>query len=432
MRTGAVWAAPAESDGRNNVNDYGRDTRGQRSGRRDPYAGGRRDPYAGSGRGTASGRRDPYAGRGSSVSGRDPYAGRGSSVSSRDPYASAGRGSSVSSRDPYASAGRGSSVSSRDPYASAGRGSSAGRRDPYAGNSRGSYSGSRSGRSGGSIDDARARARAKARKRKRRRQRRMILGFLILLVLLAIGGIFFGLHRKHREEQKQEFLKEGISLMENGRYQEAIDKLDEALQWSGKKMGEFEQSALYNQAEAQYRLGDYDKALAIYQQLQEADGENIQYQQGVALCILKKGDVNGALAMGVIDGYVYNTIAVGQIRDGDYDLALESIDRGMAVGDAGAMKDLTFNRAAALESKGEYEEALKQFEAYLDQYGPDEKAQREIDFLKSRQGDDLGTGDAENEAGGEAGDGAEGEAEAGNEDGNEAEGAGEGEEAGAQ
>lgn len=239
----------------------------------------------------------------------------------------------------------------------------------------------------------------------------MILGCFVLLLLLAAVGIFLMVRKNRREEQKQEFLTEGIALVESGKYEEAVAKLNEALQWSGDKMGEFEQEVLLYRAGAEYRLRDFDAALKTYETLQAADSENVEYQRGVALCTLEKGDVNGALAMGVIDGYVYNRMAVDQIRARDFDRALDSIDRGKAAGDPSVMKDLTYNEAVVWENKGDYAKALELFESYVSQYGSDENAQREIDFLKSRVngaenagegGESAGEGSAEGEsAGGE-------------------------------
>ena len=49
-----------------------------------------------------------------------------------------------------------------------------------------------------------------------------------------------------------------------------------------------------------------------------------------------------------------------------------------------ALKEASFNRAAALEYLGRYEEALAAFREYTSAYGPDEAAQKEITFLETR------------------------------------------------
>ncbi len=278
----------------------------------------------------------------------------------------------------------------------------------------------------GGMQD-RARARARARKRKWRRQRRMLFGGVFLLVLLFAGvGIYKTVRHRQIEKEKQGFLEEGILAMDGGNYEEAIVKLDSALQWSKETVGAFEKDVLMNRAEAEYRLQDYDAAMHTYELLRENDKENEDYKMGVAACLLAKGDIEGALALGVADGYAYNCMAVKQMEAKEYDLALETIEKGLACGSGEALRLLSYNQAVAWENKGYFGKALELYEAYEAQYGSQagpelESAKREIQFLKTRQGSTAGaeTGGAtegspngepaslENEAGG-AGQGTEG------------------------
>lgn len=233
------------------------------------------------------------------------------------------------------------------------------------------------------MEDERARLRARARKKKRRLQRRILLGSFFLLLLFVVGGAAYGFMRHQRETKKQELLKEGIELLEESRYEEAITRLDEAVQWSKGKVGEFETTVLLYRAEAEFRLEDYDAALNTYGILRKEDPENEEYKRGEAYCKVKKGDYDGALALGVIDGYVCNLKAVELMNDGEYDEALEWIARGKAAGDS--LQDLSFNEAAAWENKGEFARALELFEAYAAEYGTDENVEHELTFLRSRQ-----------------------------------------------
>ena len=58
--------------------------------------------------------------------------------------------------------------------------------------------------------------------------------------------------------------------------------------------------------------------------------------------------------------------------------------QGNAAASESLVKELAFNRAAVREYMGQYDEALSLFEAYVSAYGEDERAQHEIDFLKTR------------------------------------------------
>ncbi len=245
------------------------------------------------------------------------------------------------------------------------------------------YRGGSMNAGGRAVEDERARMRARARKKKRRLQRRILLGSFFLLLLFLIGGAAYGFVRHQRETKKQELLKEGIELLNGNHYEEAITRLDEALQWSKGKVGEFEITVLLYRAEAEFRLEDYDAALNTYGILRKEDSENEDYKRGEAYCKVKKGDYDGALALGVIDGYVCNLKAVEQINAGEYDGALEWIERGKAAGDS--LQDLLFNEAVAWENKGEFTKALELFEAYAKEYGTDENVEHELTFLRSRQ-----------------------------------------------
>lgn len=205
-----------------------------------------------------------------------------------------------------------------------------------------------------------------------------------LAVLFLVGWAVYGFLNHRRETKKQEFLKAGIEKLEQESYEEAISRLDEALQWSKGKVGEFETTVLLYRAEAEFRLEDYSAAQNTYQILCDTDTENTEYKKGVAYCMVKKGEYNEALALGVIDGYVCNLKAVEQMNAGEYDVALEWIEKGKAAGDF--PQDLMFNEAVAWENKGDFAKALELFEAYAAQYGTDENVEHELTFLRSRQG----------------------------------------------
>lgn len=249
------------------------------------------------------------------------------------------------------------------------------------------------------MEDERARMRRRAKKRKRRRQRRIVLGVISLAVLFLVGWAVYGFLNHRRETKKQEFLKAGIEKLEQESYEEAISRLDEALQWSKGKVGEFETTVLLYRAEAEFRLEDYSAAQNTYQILCDTDTENTEYKKGVAYCMVKKGEYNEALALGVIDGYVCNLKAVEQMNAGEYDVALEWIEKGKAAGDF--PQDLMFNEAVAWENKGDFAKALELFEAYAAQYGTDENVEHELTFLRSRQGNASADAEAIDSSGAE-------------------------------
>ena len=67
-----------------------------------------------------------------------------------------------------------------------------------------------------------------------------------------------------RKEEQQSLRLDGITLMENGQYEEALEKFQEALDLSLGKVGETEMDICFYKAEAQYMLKDVEGAMETY------------------------------------------------------------------------------------------------------------------------------------------------------------------------
>lgn len=241
--------------------------------------------------------------------------------------------------------------------------------------------------------------RARERRRKRVRRQRMIVITVLLLMLLAIGGIGYGITQGIKNKEKQELLETGISRMDSGNYEAAIQSFEEELELAGGRIGAYEKQVLLYRAEAEYQLQDYAAALHTYEILLKGDHKEELYRKGAALSRMETGDYAGALELGIMDAEVYNRMAKEQIEQGQYDEALASIEQGLNAWnqqtetvqdgqtiDPSVKRHLEFQQAVAYEYKSDYKKALELFEAYVQQYGADETAEREIVFLKTRQG----------------------------------------------
>ena len=69
---------------------------------------------------------------------------------------------------------------------------------------------------------------------------------------------------------------------------------------------------------------------------------------------------------------------------GDYNEALKMSMKGQILTDGIAMKELKFNEAVCYEYLGDFAKALELFQAYVAEYGSDERAEHEIAFLETR------------------------------------------------
>ena len=88
------------------------------------------------------------------------------------------------------------------------------------------------------------------------------------ITMIAIAGVIVmllctGCSSDRLNEQK-ELRQKGITLMENGKYEEALEEFQGALDLSLGKVGETEMDICFYKAEAQYMLGDLEGATATY------------------------------------------------------------------------------------------------------------------------------------------------------------------------
>ena len=83
----------------------------------------------------------------------------------------------------------------------------------------------------------------------------------------------------------------------------------------------------------------------------------------------------------------YNGLALCDINDGSYDSALENITKGLEDASTAEMQDLLFNEIVVYEKKLDFATALSKIQEYVKMFPDDENAQKELTFLKSRNGE---------------------------------------------
>ena len=86
--------------------------------------------------------------------------------------------------------------------------------------------------------------------------------YMAIVVVLTIV-LCTGCSNERKEDQRELRIK-GITLMENGKYEEALEQFQAALDLSLGKVGEVEMDICFYKAEAQYMLGDVEGAMATY------------------------------------------------------------------------------------------------------------------------------------------------------------------------
>lgn len=231
---------------------------------------------------------------------------------------------------------------------------------------------------------------------------------------------------------RKELRLSGIEAMEQGNYETAITYFDQAMEMSKGRAGAFEIDILKYRADTEYALADYAAAAHTYDILYQVDKEKPEYLYRQSMAYGMDGDADGALnayrkawemdkamdrevsgqkealsaagtacenagreeeamalyeealASGLQSSALYNKMAVCSIKEGDYEGALEWIDKGLQTGDETAYGDLKYNQAVVYEFLGDFAKARELMEDYAAQYGVDDNIEKELAFLRTR------------------------------------------------
>lgn len=282
--------------------------------------------------------------------------------------------------------------------------------------------------------------RDRQRGRMRRKRQRLIKALIawavciFLVILVAMGT--FRLVVYLTSAKQRELRDQGIEQMAQGDYQGAITSFDQALEAVGKETGAMAEDILCYRAEAEYQVGDYEAALYTFSLLIQQDQDQPEYYYMSSLCssaqeqavqavdfyrqgqelakdehsqvqlkaLLAAGNacVNAgqydqamdlytqAIEGGLTDGQIDNQMGLCQMAQEKYEDAADTFDQALTQArsqtepDTALLKELSFNRAVCSEYMQQYQEALELFESYVQEFGTDQRAEHEIQFLESR------------------------------------------------
>ena len=173
-------------------------------------------------------------------------------------------------------------------------------------------------------------------------------------------------------------------LTRSGYPQLALEYLEDAMgRADSKSMSDFDRGRIC------YFEGDYENARTYLEKSRDSGNPETALFLGRTYEAL--GDYN--LASSVYTSYltgdtsnaeVYNQLGLCRMRQGMYEDALDSFEKGLQAEDTGCRQELMFNTVCAMEYLGRFAEAKERLEEYLSIYPEDETAQREYVFLKSR------------------------------------------------
>jgi len=186
----------------------------------------------------------------------------------------------------------------------------------------------------------------------------------VVVYMLLSGSLFLTACSNKKVE---ELRLSGIDQLEKGKYEEAIDTLNQALQAGRGEVSETQFDILLYRAEAEYMSGDLDACQTTIDTLRKVDGDQEAYVQFQTQLDAKR------LVKEASDA----------LNDDDTETAREKLDAAKAAGLTNG-RDIDFDEVVYLEKTAQWEAAYDAVEKYLQNYPGDEAATREETFLKSR------------------------------------------------
>jgi len=255
----------------------------------------------------------------------------------------------------------------------------------------------------------------------KRYRKRCLMVILAAIMLFAAGC-------GSSEKEKRAFRDTGISQMDAGDYEAALQSFQQALDASDGLVGAFELDVLKYRAEAEMCAGNYGAAAHTYDVLAQVDGEKPEYLTRGFIMYVMADQLNAALetyekayelkadgeeftqgllllgqrledagraeeAMAIYEtavndgsrsGELYNRMALCEMEAGELEQALSYLNQGLQTGDTQARAKLLYNQVVVYEQKLEFGKALTILEQYAAEFGATPEVEKELAFLRTR------------------------------------------------
>ena len=214
------------------------------------------------------------------------------------------------------------------------------------------------------------------------RLRVIITVVLVVFVgLFAIGGIGYVRQRMAASD--------GVKYLEQKEYQKAYEKFDHAAGrftfiFTGQK-----KNVLFYEGESLYRMGEYNKAIEVYDKLINY-GESKAYSLK-AYCLMHQKKQKQAIKvcdLGISEfpeeGDIYCTKYAIYAKQKKYKTGLKVLETALKQDGLNDKQEVLFTRISAYESMFEFDKAYEYAKKYVKAYPKDADGKKELTFLETR------------------------------------------------
>lgn len=215
-----------------------------------------------------------------------------------------------------------------------------------------------------------------------------VIAAIILCGVALIG--FLGI-QWHEKSTQKELYQEAAVFFEEKDYKKSIQYFEEAMDHKNIFTGSLGKELSYYQAEAYANLEEYDKAIAIYDELIQDEPKESMHYMLKEYCLYEAGKYEEA-AKTYETGYemtkeeeFLSLLANLYVSTGEYAKALAIVAESDSVEEETIQQELQFLDIVICEKQQDYAGAYEKAASYCETYPEDEKGQKEKDFLESRK-----------------------------------------------
>ena len=204
---------------------------------------------------------------------------------------------------------------------------------------------------------------------------------VVIIGLFAVSGIGYIRQRMAADQ--------GVKYLNQKEYQKAYEEFDSAASRFTLIFTKQKKNVLFYEGEALYQMGEYNKAVEVYDKLIDR-GESKAYSLK-AYCLMQRNKTKEAIEvcdLGISEfpeeGEIYCTKYAIYAKQEKYKEGLKIIQKALKQEGLKNKQEVLFARISAYESLFDFDTAYKYTKAYVKAYPKDAQGKKELTFLETR------------------------------------------------